>query len=591
MKANSETASGMRSKSQRSALRWVLLVSGRDKFRVVLILVLRTVQALGSLALAMELKSFINGVVAGDVDAFHKGVAMLLGLMLLLICLSSGLRFLQEYTSTAIYKRFQLRELRGILDKSYSEVSSVHSGEWMNRINSDASVVAEGATNIAPNVFSMCVRLVGALVLIIQLLPEISYIIIPGGIVLGVLTFLFRGKLKRLHTEQQEAQGFFRVFLQERLQNLLVIHSFSKEADVMAEGEECAEAFRRKHIQRDNFSNICNVGFGIVMDGAYILGICYCGYRILNGTLEYGTLIAVMNLVGQVQSPFANLSGYIPQYYAMLASAERLMEVEGFADAFSQDPYSLDEVVRFYNDDLVSIDLRGVSFSYGAVSKEAAGKSGRLEKDGRAARRQVLNDFSASIPKGSIVAVIGPSGCGKSTMLKILMCLYPLDAGECVLTTKEGQEKLDGRWRELYAYVPQGNQLMAGSIREAVTFGDESRYHDDEGIWRALRTADAEEFVKRLPEGIDSELGERGSGLSEGQVQRVAIARAIYAGHPILLLDESTSSLDTKTEHDVLQKIKNMTNCTVVLVTHRKAPLGICDYQIDMRRIADEQRG
>ena len=434
--------------------------------------------------------------------------------------------------------------------------------------------------NIAPNVFSMCVRLVGALVLLVRLIPEVSFVIIPGGCALGVLTFLFRGKLKTLHKEQQEAQGAFRVFLQERLQNLLVIHSFSKEADVMEEGGECSEAFRRRHIRRDNFSNVCNVGFGIVMDGAYILGICYCGYRILNGTLEYGTLIAVMSLIGQVQSPFANLSGYVPQYYAMLASAERLMEVEGFADAFAEDPHPLDEVLGFYGRELVSIDLRDVSFSYDAVSGEAAGEVG--ERGGRAARRRVLTNFSASIPKGSIVAVTGPSGCGKSTMLKVLMCLYPLEGGECVLVTREGERRLDGRWRELYAYVPQGNQLMAGSIREAVTFGDESRYGDSEGIWRALRAADAEGFVSGLPGGLDAELGEHGSGLSEGQVQRIAIARAIYAGHPVLLLDESTSSLDDKTERDVLRNIKSMTDCTVVLVTHRKAPLGICDLQIDM---------
>ena len=574
---------GARSKArQRSALMWILQVMEPDKFRVILILVLQSVQALASLALAMELRSFINGVVAGDASAFRTGAAALLGLMLLIICLSSGLRFLTEYTSTAICKRFQLRELRGILDKSYSEVSSIHSGEWLNRINSDTNIVSSGATNIAPNVFSMCVRLVGALVLLIQLIPEVSFVIIPAGCALGVLTFLFRGKLKSLHKEQQEAQGAFRVFLQERLQNLLVIHSFSKEADVMEEGGECSETFRRKHIRRDNFSNVCNVGFGIVMDGAYILGICYCGYRILNGTLGYGTLIAVMNLIGQVQSPFANLSGYVPQYYAMLASAERLMEIEGFADAFAEDPHPLGEVLDFYGRELVSVDLRGVSFSYDAVSKSAAGEIGEVERDERAARKRVLSNFSASIPKGSIVAVTGPSGCGKSTMLKILMCLYPLEGGECVLVTKEGETRLDGRWRELYAYVPQGNQLMAGSIREAVTFGDETRYGDDGGIWKALRAADAEGFVSGLPGGLDAELGEHGSGLSEGQVQRIAIARAIYAGHPVLLLDESTSSLDEKTERDVLHNIKSMTDCTVVLVTHRKAPLGICDLQIDM---------
>lgn len=172
-------------------------------------------------------------------------------------------------------------------------------------------------------------------------------------------------------------------------------------------------------------------------------------------------------------------------------------------------------------------------------------------------------------------------------MLKILMCLYPLDEGEIILQTKDGEQTLNSKWRGLYAYVPQGNQLMAGSIREVVTFNNDEKYGDEVGIWRALKVADAENFVRALPEGLDSRLGEHGSGLSEGQVQRLAIARAVYAEHPILLFDESTSSLDEKTEHDVLKNIKKLTNCTVLLVTHRKAPLGICDQQIDMGRLID----
>lgn len=565
---------GGESSPSSKSLSWIVRITGTDRYRVFLILAIETLLAVLSLSLAMELRRFINGVTQKDATAFHSGVKVLLALLLLIIGLGSCLRFLKEYTSTAIYKKFQLRELGEILDKSYSEVSAVHSSDWMNRINSDAEVVASGVTNILPNVFSMCVRLFGALILLVRLLPEVAYIIIPGGVLLGTLTFLFRGKLKELHKEQQEAQGAFRFFLQERLQNLVVIHSFSKEADVMKQGDDCSELFRKKHIRKDNFSNVCNVGFGIVMNGAYILGICYCGYRMLQGTLEYGTLVAVMNLVAQMQSPFANLSGYIPQYYAMLASAERLMEVEQFADSYTQPPIPVDEIRDFYEHRLSAIALRHVSFLYSHCGQK------------RNAASQVLRNFSVTIPKGSIVAVTGPSGCGKSTLLKILMCLYPLDGGICVLETDREAIPLDGRWRGLYAYVPQGNQLMAGTIREIVTFGNRVNYSDEEGIWKALQVADAVDFIQALPEGLDARLGEHGSGLSEGQLQRLAIARAVYAGHPVLLLDESTSSLDDRTELEVLRNIKNLAGSTVILVTHRKTPLGICDMQIDMEMVS-----
>lgn len=553
----------------RAIISWISQITGSDRKRVILILVIEIIQALCSLSFAMALRSFINAVVSGNTAEFRTGVVILLVLLLVMIGLSSGLRFLKEYTGTSICKKFRMQELQQILNKSYAQVIGIHSGEWMNRIDSDASVVASGVTNIAPNVFSMCVRLIGALYLLVRLIPEVAWVIIPGGCILGLLTFLFRGKLKRMHKEQQEAQGNFRIFVQERLENLLVIHSFSKEKNVQTEGDEKQETYRQKHIARDNFSNICNVGFGIVMDGAYVLGICYCGYRMLQGTMEYGTLIAVMNLVSQVQSPFANLSGYVPQYYAMLASAERLMEVESFADAFAEPPYAEDKVIEFYDRKLKSICLRNVSFSYGEKDKD----------------RKVLQNFSVSISKGSVTAVTGPSGCGKSTLLKILMCLYPLDGGECVLTTDKEEIPLNGKWRGLYAYVPQGNQLMAGSIREVVTFGNQNLYTDDRGIWKALKVADAESFVKELPLQLDTRLGEHGNGLSEGQLQRLAIARAVYEKHPVLLLDESTSSLDERTEQTVLKNIRNLTNYTVVLVTHRKAPLEICDQQIDMENI------
>lgn len=550
--------------TSKSSLLWIRKVTGADWKKVMLILCLETVQALGSLTLAMTLRSFINGIVAKDGDSFRKNAGILLILLLVMIALSSLIRFLKEYTATGILKKFQTRELQEILQKSYGEVTEKHSGEWMNRIESDAAVVASGVTGILPNVFSMGVRLMGGLYLLVRLIPEIAWLILPGGCMLTFFTFLLRGKLKEMHREQQEARGVFRIFLQDRLQNLLVVHSFSREQEVLKEGDEKQELYRRKHIRRDNFSNICNVGFAILMDGAYILGICYCGYRMLQGSMSYGTMIAVMNLVGQVQGPFANLSGYVPQYYAMLASAERLREVERFQDAFREPPVGQEKITAFYQNRMTGIEVREVDFSYG--------------------ESPVLQKVHLTLPKGSITALTGPSGCGKSTLLKILMGLYPVSSGTCVLTTREGEVPLDSRWRGLFAYVPQGNQLMAGTIREIVTFGRQEKYQDEAGIWRALRAADAESFVRELPGQLDEMLGEQGSGLSEGQVQRLAIARAVYAGHPVLLLDESTSSLDEETEQRVLRNIRALTDCTVVLVTHRRAPLGICDQQMDFGR-------
>ena len=175
----------------------------------------------------------------------------------------------------------------------------------------------------------------------------------------------------------------------------------------------------------------------------------------------------------------------------------------------------------------------------------------------------------------------GHSGCGKSTVLKLLMSIYQLDSGERYLIDTDGEKTLSAEWHRMFAYVPQGNQLMSGTIREVVAFADKADMQNDERINQALHIACADEFVSELDGGIDTLLGERGTGLSEGQMQRIAIARAIFSDSLILLLDEATSALDADTEKRLLQNLRSMTDKTVVIVTHRPAALEICDRVID----------
>ena len=216
--------------------------------------------------------------------------------------------------------------------------------------------------------------------------------------------------------------------------------------------------------------------------------------------------------------------------------------------------------------------VRDASFSYRTTDEQ-----GRLT---------VLENMNVEIQKGEYVAFTGHSGCGKSTLLKLLMSLYPLDSGERYICAVKGGQKvkypLTASWRGLFAYVPQGNQLMSGTIREIVAFGDLDAMQQKERLMQALRIACADEFVMALEHGVDTRLGERGAGLSEGQMQRIAIARAIFSDRPILILDEATSSLDEATEQQLLTNLQQMTDKTVLIITHRPAALKICDRSIAM---------
>ena len=162
------------------------------------------------------------------------------------------------------------------------------------------------------------------------------------------------------------------------------------------------------------------------------------------------------------------------------------------------------------------------------------------------------------------------------------MCLYPILGGRRYLKNKfDNDEELTSNWRNLFSYVPQGNYLVSGTIREVIAFNDPAIMADEEALWHALEISCAKDFVSKLPNGLDTVLSENGAGISEGQMQRIAIARAILTRRPILLLDEATSSLDELTEKNVVENLKNMTDYTVILITHRPAALSICNKRVD----------
>ena len=565
---------------QKHTLQWLSAVTGRAKGLVGLLVVVQTVLSISSIAFAFVLRRITNMAVDGVQGGFWASLALLVGILLGQIVLSAAGRFLSEYTSAAVENRFKHRLFAALLTGNYASVTSVHSGEWMNRLTSDTTIIAGGVTQIVPGLIGMLVRLFGALAAILWLEPRFFWVLVPGGAAMLALTYGFRKILKRLHKNIQEADGTLRVFLQERLESLLIVRTFAKEQQTAAQADNLMEQHKAARMKRSNFSNLCNIGFAGAMNGAYLLGIGFCGYGILTGTMSYGNLMAIMQLVGQVQSPFANITGYLPRYYAMLASAERLMEAEAFAPD-SEHPLAEEKVLEFYRTKLTALRLEHASFTYQPPV--------RAEEE-QPPMPVVLKDIDLTIRKGEYIAFTGPSGCGKSTVLKLLMCLYPLDAGSRTLETISGTQPLTAAWRSLFAYVPQGNQLLSGTIRDIVSFGDPCKAQDDAGILRALRIACAEDFVQKLEKGLDTMLGEHGQGLSEGQMQRIAIARAVFSEHPILMLDEATSALDEATAQQLLENLRRMTDKTVLMVTHRTDQTEFFDRELSFSKDGIRQK-
>lgn len=568
----------MKNVDRAKTLRWLIGAASSEKRNICILTLLQAASGAMGVFYALGLRAIVDSAVAKDETKFIQSIVWIITLVLVQLVFHAVIRYLQEFVNSNLENSLKRRLFDNILRKEFAAVSATHTAEWMNRLTTDTSVIATGAVSILPGLVGTVVRLVSAIVMIIALDRWFAFILIPGGIVMIGLTIALRSVLKKMHKNVRESDGALRIFLQERIESLMVVKAFTAEKPSMEGADKAMEAHKAARMRRSDVSNLANTGFAGAMQAMVLVGVIYCARGILTGSVSYGTLTAIMQLIAQVQGPLAGITGYLPQFYAVLASAERLMEVE----KLQSDPAPASwDVEQFYRDEFASIALRHVRFSYDSGTELDANDRGAApDASDRARAKAVLNDFTLEIPKGTFIALTGCSGCGKSTLVKILLCLYDPDEGERVLYKKRDDSSipLTASHRKLFAYVPQGNVLMNGTIREVVSFAKPEAASDDARLRRALLIACADGFASDL----DMVLGERGAGLSEGQMQRIAIARAIFSEAPILLLDEATSALDEATEKKLLENLRNLTEKTVVIVTHRKAVMEICDRVIDM---------
>lgn len=514
-------------------------------------------QALFSVLFALGSRGVIDSAQQADRAAFQRACAVQLLIIAAILLCSAALRYLRERLSADLERDWKKKLLHGLLHGDYAAVSGYHSAELLNRLNNDVAKVNGAVVTILPGAAAMLTRLTAAVVVLGALDGRFTVLVAAAGGVVFLLTLLMRRWLKELNKQVSTWDGKVSGFLQEVMEKLLMVQAM----DVAAEVEQRADGLleRRYGLQRKrrNVSVLSNTAVSILYYGAGFLALVWCGWKLLQGKMSFGSLTAVIQLVNQIQTPFIELSSLAPQYVTMVASGERLMELEdiqGTPAPVKEDPHTLYAQMD-------SVCAEGLSFSYD--------------------RDRLLEDASFVLPRGAFAVITGPSGIGKSTLLKLLLGVFRPEKGKLVLRKRSGELTLDRSTRRLFAYVPQGNLLLSGTLRENLTIVRPDA--TEAQLQQALYVSAVEEFLPQLPQGLDTPLGESGAGLSEGQAQRLAIARAVLGGAPILLLDECTSALDEQTEQTVLRRLKALPGRTCIAVTHRPAAAELCDWRLQLR--------
>lgn len=520
---------------------------------IVLLCIINFLGAGLSVILALVSRNVIDIATGTLSGSLLNACLMLAGIIILMLVLNALASFINSYTKAKLDINLKNRVFGSFIDKKYNKAVKYHSGEIVNRLTSDIDLVVSGVVDLLPNIISVVTRIAASIVVIIYFSWSFALAVLAvGGIAFLISRFMGK-RFKQMHKTCQQSSGAVRSFMQESAENLIVVKTFSGDEPVLTRVGNLMKVDFKNKMKRAVLSLFAHSSVNLIFTGGYYIALAWGAIQMAMGIMSFGSLTAFLQIVSQVRMPFMNASGLLTRYYSASASAERLIEIEEIETEQEIDKSILDKGIKAF-------EFGNLTFSYDGV-------------------KYPLKNADATIKFGEITTIVGGSGSGKSTAFKLLLGLYDAQEGTLDAIT-EGGEKIpvSATTRPLFNYVPQGNFVLTGTIKENITFFNDDI--DEQKVIAAAKAAEIYDVITSLPDGFDTKIGERGVGLSEGQIQRIAIARALIFDAPVLLLDECTSALDDKTESKILSNIRNMETKTVVIITHRPKALDISDSVI-----------
>ena len=456
-----------------------------------------------------------------------------------------------------------------IMEADWQAMSQYHSGDLLNRMDNDVASVSSSVLGWLPDLVTRLVQFLGALGIILYYYPTLAGLALLSAPVTLVVSRTLMGRMRQYSRQVREVSSQVMMFHEESFQNIQVIKSFGLGGLYSRKLRQVQEDYRQVKLAYNKFSVAASALMSLVGTAVSVACFGWGVYRLWGNYITYGTMILFLQMAGSLSASFGALVKLVPSAISAATAAGRIMAVTELPrEDRSQDKEAW-ELLEENRADGIRVETRDLVFRY---------------QDGDV----VLDGANFYADPGEIVALVGPSGEGKTTMLRLLLGIVRPQAGYVAVTGQRTGQSLtaSASTRPFFAYVPQGNTMFAGTVAENLRVMAQEAGEED--LWRVLDLACAGEFVRKLPQGLDTKLKEGGGSLSSGQVQRLSIARALLADAPVLLLDEATSALDVATERKVLRNVlQAQAHKTVIVTTHRPSVLNICNrvYQIANRRI------
>ena len=528
----------------RSARRWGLAY--------ILLGIIRTLLSLTFVWVCKELVDIATGE---SQEPLGQWTAFMIACIVLQICCRIASSYCEQYGRINIQNNLRARLFYSLISSRWSGRERFGTGDAVNRLEEDIRVVSELVSSHIPAVVVTFAQLAAASTFLLFISPNLLWALVGlmiAGIIASRLSFR---KLRSLSTAIRTKDGEIQQHIQEHLQNRVVALTIIGIERVMATLNTLHNALRTNTIKRLNFHSLNSALLSVSFMGGYAAAFLWGVYGIKSGAVTFGMMTAFLQLVSQIQMPLSELARKIPAFIHALSSIERLAELENL------DPEENAPLCRL--EAPAGILFKDVTFSY------PDSHSGVL-----------FNSFSHNFLPGTMTVVAGATGIGKSTLVRLMLGLLKPQSGNILIYGSSSNSHCASKaTRCNFKYVPQGNTLLSGTILDNLLMADPKA--DRERIDAALHIA-AADFVHSLPEGLQTICGESGSGLSEGQCQRIAIARALLQSGSVLLMDESTSSLDPATESLVLQNLRTLSNHTIIFISHREAVMKSADSLLEL---------